>query len=65
MPAGWNRCGFLSEKPAGDMTLKEARREVLRMRLRIMTLYQDIERGRPLTDVEKITNLVTALNETP
>ena len=65
MPAVWNRCGFLSEKPAGDMTLKEARREVLRMRLRITILYQDIDRGRPLTPTEKIANLVTALNGTP
>lgn len=63
MPSAWNRCGFLSDKPSGEMTLKEARAEVMKMRLRIMTLYGDIERGRPLTDREKLSNLETALNE--
>jgi hypothetical protein len=61
--AGWNRCGFLSGKPAGDMTLKEARAEVMKLRLRVLTLYQDIERGRPLTDREKLTNLYNALQQ--
>jgi hypothetical protein len=63
MPSAWNRCGFLSDKPAGEMSLKEARAEVMKMRLRIMTLYGDIERGRPLTDREKLSNIETALNE--
>lgn len=63
MPSAWNRCGFLSDKPAGEMSLKEARAEVMKMRLRIMTLYGDIGRGRPLTDREKLRNLETALNE--
>ena len=64
MPSAWNRCGFLSDKPAGEMTLKEARAEVMKLRLRVMTLYGDIERGRPLTDREKLNNLSAALAET-
>ena len=63
MAGAWNRCGFLSDKPAGEMTLKEARAEVLKLRLRVLTLYQDIERGRPLTDREKLTNLHNALQQ--
>ena len=58
---GWNRCGFLSDKPAGDMTLKEARSEVMKMRLRLITLYREIDRGRPLTAVEQVANLEAGL----
>jgi hypothetical protein len=65
MPAGWNRCGVLSEKPAGGMSLKEARAEVMKLRLRVMTLYGDLDRGRPLTDAEKLRNLETGSGMVP
>ena len=65
MPAGWNRCGRMSEKPAGDMTLKEARAEVMKLRLRVITLYRDIERGRPLTPAEQVNNLEAGLGLEP
>ncbi len=63
MAGAWNRCGFLSDKPAGDMSWKEARAEVMKLRLRVLTLYGDLDRGRPLTDREKLANLQHALEQ--
>lgn len=65
MPAGWNRCGTMSEAPALDMTLQEARREVLKLRLRVMILQREIDRGRPLTAGEQIENLEEGLGLEP
>jgi hypothetical protein len=41
MPAAWNRSGTLSEKAALDMTPDEARREVLRLRMRVVILERE------------------------
>ena len=57
MSAVWNRCGMMSEKPALEMTASEARREVLKLRLRVVILQREIERGRPLSPTEQLTNL--------
>ena len=65
MPATWNRCGFLSEKPAKEMSLREAQAEVLKLRLRVVTLLQDLDRGRPLTAREKLANIAAALADEP
>lgn len=65
MPAGWNRCGLLSEKPAGDMSLQEARNEIMKLRLRVLTLYREIDRGRPLTAAEQVANLEAGLELEP
>lgn len=62
MPATWNRCGTLSEAPALSMTAAEARREVLKLRLRVCVLQREIDRGRPLTAVEQMNNLEDGLD---
>lgn len=62
MSATWNRCGTLSERPALEMTASEARREVLKLRLRVVILQREIDRGRPLTAAEQLTNLYDNLN---
>lgn len=56
MSAEWNRCGNMSEKPALEMTASEARREVLKLRLRVVILQREVERGRPLTAAEQVAN---------
>ncbi|MBK8161541.1 MAG: hypothetical protein IPK59_23290 [Rhodospirillaceae bacterium] len=65
MSAGWNRCGQMSEKPALEMTRDEARREVLKLRLRVIVLHREIDRGRPLTAAEQVANLEAGLGLEP
>lgn len=65
MPAGWNRCGSMSEAPALGMTLQEARREVMKLRLRVVVLQREIDRGRPLTASEQVANLEEGLGLEP
>ena len=57
MSAAWNRCGGMSEKPALEMTPFEARSEVIKLRLRVVIMQREIERGRPLTPTEQLANL--------
>lgn len=65
MPAAWNRCGTMSERPALEMTASEARREVLKLRLRVVILQREIDRGRPLTATEHVANLERGLELEP
>lgn len=65
MLAGWNRTGNLSEKPASNMTLKEARSEVIKLRMRVIILQREIERGRPVTQTEQLANLEAGLGMVP
>lgn len=65
MPAGWNRCGLLSEKPTDEMTPREARAEIMKLRLRVITLYREIDRCRPLTAAEQVANLEAGLGLEP
>lgn len=65
MPAIWNRCGTLSETPALEMTRDEARKEVLKLRLRVAILQRAVDRGRPLSAVEQIANLESGLGLEP
>lgn len=55
----------MSEAPALGMTLQEARREVLKLRLRVMILQREIDRGRPLTAAEQVANLEDGLDLEP
>lgn len=65
MPAAWNKCGTMSERPALEMTASEARREVLKLRMRVVILQREIERGRRLTSTEQVANLERGLELAP
>lgn len=61
MAAGWNKRGGLSELPTDEMTPKQLRVEVMKLRLRVIVLEREIERGRPLTPTEQLNNLEDGL----